>query len=81
MTATAVQKCGFVCIMGDEVGGACSTYRNGYRILVGKCERTRPLSWPRLLREDDIKMDLKERGQEGVVWINLAQKRTSCGLL
>jgi len=69
---------------GDEVGGACSTYgekRNGYRVLVGKCERIRSLRWPRLRWEDDIKMDLKEIGREGVNWINLAQNRTSCGLL
>jgi len=61
---------------GDEVGGACSTYRNGPRVLVGKYERTRPLRW-----EDDIKMNLKEIGREGVGWINVAQNRTSCGLL
>jgi hypothetical protein len=47
--------------------------RNVYKILVGKPEGERPLgiSWRRW--EDNIKIDLKETGCDGVDWTNLAQ--------
>jgi hypothetical protein len=34
--------------------------RNAYKILVGKPEGKRPLGIPRHIREDNIRMDLKE---------------------
>jgi hypothetical protein len=49
--------------------------RNMYTILVGKPEGTRPLGRPRRRWEDNIKMDLRKRGLEGVDWIHLAQDR------
>jgi hypothetical protein len=51
------------------MGGACSTNgdkRNAYRILVGKQERKRPLERPRRRWEDNIKMELRERGWCGL---------------
>jgi len=47
------------------MGWACSTYGEGivvYRILVGKPERKRPLGRHRCRWEDNIKMDIQERG-------------------
>jgi hypothetical protein len=47
------------------MGRACRTNgekRNAYRILVGKPERKRPLGRPRCRCEDNIRMDLKEKG-------------------
>jgi hypothetical protein len=49
--------------------------RNAYRILVGKPESTRPLGRPRPRRVDNIKMDLREIGWDGMDWIDLAQVR------
>jgi hypothetical protein len=49
--------------------------RNAYRVLVGKPEGERPLGRPRHRWEDNIKMDLRERGWGGVSWIDLAQDR------
>ena len=46
-----------------------------YRVLVGKPERKRPLGRPRLIWEDNIKMDLQDVGCGGMGWIDLAQKR------
>jgi hypothetical protein len=40
---------------------------------VGKPERKRPLVRPRCRWEDNIKMDLRERGWGGMEWIDLAQ--------
>jgi hypothetical protein len=57
---------------------ACSTNgetRNAYRILVGKPEGKRPLGKPRLILEDNIKIDLEGIGSGDVYWINLAQDR------
>jgi len=36
--------------------------RGGYKILVGKPERKRPLGGPKRRREDNIKMDLQDVG-------------------
>jgi hypothetical protein len=47
--------------------------RNGYSILVGKPEGKRPLGRLRHRREDNIKMDLRQIGWEGVDWIQLVQ--------
>jgi hypothetical protein len=49
--------------------------RNAYRILVGKPERKRPLGRQRRRWVDNIKIDLKEIGWNGVDWIYLAQDR------
>jgi hypothetical protein len=49
--------------------------RNAYRILVGIPERKRPLGRPRRRWVDNIKMDLREIGWDGMDWIDLAQNR------
>jgi hypothetical protein len=46
-----------------------------YRVLVGRSEGKRPLGRPRRRREDNIKMDLREIGNDGVNLIRLAQDR------
>jgi hypothetical protein len=40
--------------------------RNAYRILVGKQKRKRPLGRPRRSWVDNIKMDLREIGWDGI---------------
>jgi hypothetical protein len=49
--------------------------RTAYRILVGKPEGRRPLGRPRRRWVDNIKMDLREIGWDGVDWVNLSQDR------
>jgi hypothetical protein len=49
--------------------------RNAYRILVGKPEGKGPLGKPRRRWVDNIKMDLRETGWDGMDWIELAQDR------
>jgi hypothetical protein len=49
--------------------------RNAYRILVGKPEGKRPLGRPRRRCADNIKMDLREVGWDGMDWIDVAQGR------
>jgi hypothetical protein len=49
--------------------------RNAYKILAGKPEGKRPLGRPRHRWVDNIKMDLREIGWDGVDWIDLAQNR------
>jgi hypothetical protein len=46
-----------------------------YRVLVGRPEGKRPLGRPRHRWEDNIKMDLREIGIDGVNWIWLAEDR------
>jgi hypothetical protein len=58
---------GHVARMGEK--------RNAYRILVGKPEGRRPLGRPRRRWVDNIKIDLREIGWNGVDWIDLAQDR------
>jgi hypothetical protein len=48
---------------------------NAYRVLVGKPEGKRPLGSPRRRWMDNIKIDLREIGWDGMHWINLAQDR------
>jgi hypothetical protein len=43
--------------------------KNAYKLLVGKSERMRPLRRPTRRWEDNIKIDLREIGWEGVDWI------------
>jgi hypothetical protein len=47
--------------------------RNVYKILVGKPEEKRPLGRHRRRWENNIRMDLREMGWEGVYWNHLAQ--------
>jgi hypothetical protein len=56
-----------------QIGGR--EKRNAYRILVGKPEGKTPLGRPRPWWVDNIKLDLREIGWDGVDWIYLAQDR------
>jgi hypothetical protein len=49
--------------------------RNAYRILVGKPDGKRQLGRSRRRWVDNIKMDLREIGWDGMDWIDLAQDR------
>jgi hypothetical protein len=49
--------------------------RNVYSILVEKQEVKKPLGRPRRRWVDNIVMDLREIGWDGVYWIDLAQYR------
>ena len=49
--------------------------RGVFRVLVGKPEGKRPLGRPGRRCKDNIKMELKVVGCEGVDWIELAQDR------
>jgi hypothetical protein len=49
--------------------------RGAYRVLVGRTKGKRPLGRPWYRWEDNIKMDLREIGIDGVNWIRLAQDR------
>jgi hypothetical protein len=49
--------------------------RNAFTILVGKPEGKMPLGRPRRMRNDNIKMDIREIGWGCMVWIHLAQDR------
>jgi hypothetical protein len=60
------------------MGRACGTNEGdeeAYRILVGKPEGKQPLGRPRCRWVDNIKIDLREIGLDGVDWIDLAQDR------
>jgi hypothetical protein len=49
--------------------------RGVYRVLVGRPKGKRPLGRPRHMWVDNIKLDLREIGIDGVNWIHLAQDR------
>jgi hypothetical protein len=49
--------------------------RNACRILVGEPEGKRPVRRPRRTWVDNIKMDLREIGWDGMDWIDMAQDR------
>jgi hypothetical protein len=49
--------------------------RGVYRVPIGRSECKRPLGRPMPRWEDNIKMDLREIGIDGVNWIQLAQDR------
>jgi hypothetical protein len=55
--------------------------RGIYRVLVGRPEGKGPLGRPRRRWEDNIKLDLREIGIDGVNWIQLAQVGSSGGLV
>jgi hypothetical protein len=62
----------------DKMGRAWSTNgekRNAYRTLVENPEGKRPLRRPRRRWVDNIKIDLREIGWDGMDWIDLAQDR------
>jgi hypothetical protein len=48
---------------------------NACRILVGKPEGKRPLARPRRRWMDNIKIDLRETGWDGMDWIDLVRDR------
>jgi hypothetical protein len=50
-------------------------YKCSYRILVRKPEGKRPLRKPRCRWMDNIKIDLRGIGWDGMDWIDLAQDR------
>jgi hypothetical protein len=57
---------------------ACSTNgekRNAYGILMGKPEGKRPLVRPRRKWANNIKMDLREIGWDGMDYIDVTQER------
>jgi hypothetical protein len=62
-----MRRAGHVARKGDK--------RNACRILVGKPEGKRPLGRPRRRWVDNIKMDLREIGWNGMDWIDLVQDR------
>jgi hypothetical protein len=62
-----MRRAGRVARMGQK--------RNAYRILVEKPEGKRLLRRPRRRWVDNIKIDHKEIGWDGVDWIELAQDR------
>jgi hypothetical protein len=45
--------------------------RNAYRILVGKPEVKRPLGRPRCRWVDNIKIDLRQIGWTGSIWLRI----------
>jgi hypothetical protein len=49
--------------------------RTAYEVLIGKTAGKRALGRHRRRGEDNIRMDLKERGWEFMDWIHLAQDR------
>jgi hypothetical protein len=49
--------------------------RGVYRVLVGNPEGKRPLGRPRRRCKDNIKLDLREIGIDGVNWVHLAPDR------
>jgi hypothetical protein len=55
------------------MGEACGTH--GGDVLFGKPKGKRQLGRTRCRWEDNIKMDLREIGIDGVSWIRLAQDR------
>jgi hypothetical protein len=64
--------------MEDEMGRACSMNgdkRNAYRILVGNPEGKRPLGRTRRRGVDNIKIDPREIGWDGMDWIDLVQDK------
>jgi hypothetical protein len=48
---------------------------NTYWVLLGKTRRKETTRRPTSRWEDNIKMDLRETGRDGMAWINLAQDR------
>jgi hypothetical protein len=70
-----MRRAGYVARMGEK--------RNAYRILVGKPEVNRPLRRPTRRWVDNIRIDNREMGWDGMIWTGLIWLRmgTSGGLL
>jgi hypothetical protein len=49
--------------------------KNAYKIFIAKPDGKTPHGRPRLRWDNNIKMDLRKVGWEGVYWIHLAQDR------
>jgi hypothetical protein len=58
------------------MGSTCST--NAGDEEVGHPEVKKPLGRPRRRRVDNIKMDLRNIGWDGIDWIDLAEDRGQC---
>jgi hypothetical protein len=56
----------------DRASSANREKRNAYRIMVGNPEGKRPLGRSRRRWVDNIEMDLRELGWDGMDWIDLA---------
>jgi hypothetical protein len=67
MKSRKMKWAGHVARMGEK--------SNAYRILVGKPEGKKPLQRPRRMWVDNIKIDLREIGWDGMDWIDLVQDR------
>jgi hypothetical protein len=67
MLISPIKICRLEARMGEK--------RNAHRILVGKPEGKRSLGRHRRRWVDNIKMDLREIGWDGMDWIDLAQDR------
>jgi hypothetical protein len=65
-------------IVKDGMGKACSKHGkvcNAHKILVEKPEWKRSLGRPMHRQDDNIRVNLKKTGWEGVDWIHLDQDR------
>jgi hypothetical protein len=77
--------CQYEIIKEDEIGRACSTHGEEEACIKGfggkarRKETTRIR--PRRRWEDNIKIDLKYMGWDGLDWIHLAQDRDQCRVL
>jgi len=49
--------------------------RSVFRVFVGRPKGKRPLGRPRRRWEDNIKLDLRDVGIDGAIWIRLAQDK------
>jgi hypothetical protein len=59
----------------DEMSGECNTHggmRNEYKILVGNPQNKRLIGRPRHGWENNIKINIREIGLNGVDWFDLA---------
>jgi hypothetical protein len=56
-----------------ELGACVGEKRNEYKIDIRKPEGKRPRGRPTRRWEDNIKMDLRKTGWQGMEWIHLAQ--------
>jgi hypothetical protein len=65
-----MRRAKYVARMGEK--------KNAYRIWVRKPEGKRPLGRPRHRWVDNIKIDLREIGWDGIDWIDLAEDKDQC---
>jgi hypothetical protein len=65
--STRMRWTGHVAPMGKKT--------NAHRILMGSLERKRPLNRPRRRWVVSVKMDLREKGWDGMDWIELSRDR------